>query len=135
MPWVTYTSPQIATFGKVEADLDKDGVWYEVLETSFENEDRAITDDAQDGFVRVYIDKKGLLLGGTMVGDDAGELIQEFLLLHTLNLPLSELYKKTYPYPTKSRINRKLVAGYLSKRLTYRNSAILRLLFKIKSLF
>jgi pyruvate/2-oxoglutarate dehydrogenase complex dihydrolipoamide dehydrogenase (E3) component len=135
MPWVTYTSPQIATFGKGEADLDKDGVWYEVLETSFEDEDRAITDDAQIGFVRVYIDKKGLLLGGTMVGDDAGELIQELLLLHTLSLPLLELYKKAYPYPTKSRINRKLVAGYLSRRLTYRNSVILRLLFKIKSLF
>lgn len=133
MPWVTYTTPQIATFGKNEDDLKKEGVTYEVLKTTFEDDDRAITDGVQIGFVQVYVDTNGRLLGGTMIGDDAGELIQELLLLHTLNLPLSDLYKKTYPYPTKSRINRKLVVGYMSRKLSERNSALLRFIFRIKN--
>ncbi len=134
MPWVTFTDPQVATFGKSEEDLKKDGLWYEVLTTTFEDEDRAITDGTQDGFLRVYLDKKGHLLGGTMVGDDAGELIQELLLLHQRGLPLGTLYQKTYPYPTKSRINRKLASQYLSRKLSVTSSRVLRILFKIKSL-
>ena len=55
MPWVTFTDPQAATFGKSIDDLEKEGTWYEVLKTSFEDEDRAITDDTRDGFVQVYL--------------------------------------------------------------------------------
>ena len=108
MPWVTFTDPQAATFGKSIDDLEKEGTWYEVLKTSFEDEDRAITDDTRDGFVQVYLGTKGRLLGGTMVGEDAGELISELLLLHSVQLPLSKLFDKVYPYPSKSRINRRL---------------------------
>jgi pyruvate/2-oxoglutarate dehydrogenase complex dihydrolipoamide dehydrogenase (E3) component len=134
MPWVTFTDPQVATFGKNEDDLKNEGTEYEALTTTFEDEDRAITDGVQEGFVRVYIDKKGRLLGGTMVGDEAGELVQELLLLHQRGLPLSVLYQKTYPYPTKSRINRKLASQYLARKLSTTNSTILRILFRIKSL-
>lgn len=131
MSWVTFTDPQVATFGASVEDLQKDGVSYEVLETSFEDEDRAITDGCRDGFSRVYIDKQGKLLGGTMVGDDAGELIQELLLLHSSRLSLSTLFSKVYPYPSKSRINRKLSLLFASRKLTERNKGILRFFFRI----
>ena len=131
MPWVTFTDPQVATFGTGVEDLQKAGISYETLETTFKNDDRAITDDARDGFVRVYLDSKGRLLGGTMVGEDAGELVQELILLHSLHLPLSNLFNKVYPYPSKSRINRRLVLSYMTRRLSERGKGIVRILFKL----
>ncbi len=131
MPWVTFTDPQVATFGMSVEDLQKANTLYEVLETSLKDDDRAITDDARDGFVRVYVDKKGKLLGGTMVGEDAGELIGELLLLHSMDLPLSKLFNKVYPYPSKSRINRRLMLSYMSRKLTDGNKRLLRIAFRL----
>lgn len=131
MPWVTFTDPQVATFGMSLGELQKAEIYHEVLETTFLDDDRAITDDTRDGFVRVYLDKKGKLLGGTMVGDDAGELVQELLLLYSEGMPLSTLFNKTYPYPSKSRINRRLAQVYASRKLTTRNKGVLRFMFKL----
>jgi pyruvate/2-oxoglutarate dehydrogenase complex dihydrolipoamide dehydrogenase (E3) component len=131
MPWVTFTSPQVATFGKQKSDLEKESVVFDTLEASFANDDRAITDGAREGFVCVYLDSKRRLLGGTMVGDDAGELVQELLLLQSANLPISALFDKVYPYPSKSRINRSLAVAYAKRRLTETNKKLLRILFKL----
>lgn len=131
LAWVTYTTPEVATFGKSETDLQKEGITYEAFTSSFEDEDRAITDEARTGFVRVFLDKKGLLLGGTLVGESAGELVQELLLLHYNNLSIDKLFNKVYPYPTLSRVNKRLVMSYISKRLTEGGKKFLRLLFSI----
>ena len=131
MPWVTFTDPQVGTFGTSIEDLQKAGIPYETLETTFKDDDRAVTDDARNGFVRVYLDRKGRLLGGTMVGEDAGELIGELLLLHSLHLPLSNLFNKVYPYPSKSRINRRLVLSYMKRKLSERGKGLVRILFRI----
>lgn len=131
LAWVTYTTPEVATFGKSEADLQKEGAKYETLQVSFEDEDRAITDDAQEGFVRVYLDTKGHILGGTTVGESAGELNQELLLLHYNKLPIDKLFDKVYPYPSLSRVNKRLVMLYMSKRLTSGGKRLLKVLFSI----
>lgn len=131
LAWVTYTTPEVATFGKSETDLQKEGVEYEALQASFEDEDRAITDDVQEGFVRLYLDKKGHILGGTTVGESAGELNQELLLLHYNNLTIDKLFNKVYPYPTLSRVNKRLVMSYMSKRLTIGGRRLLKVLFSI----
>jgi pyruvate/2-oxoglutarate dehydrogenase complex dihydrolipoamide dehydrogenase (E3) component len=135
MPAVTYTSPEIARFGEDEGSLTKRGVWFEIVETSFSDDDRAITDDARDGFVSVYLSREGKLLGGTMVGADAGDIISELVLLYTLDLPLRALFKKVYPYPIKGRINKKLASLYLSRSLTTRTSLLLRKLFALRNFF
>lgn len=135
IPAVTYTSPEIATFGEDEGSLTKRGVWFEIVETSFTDDDRAITDDARDGFVSVYLSREGKLLGGTMVGTDAGDIISELVLLYTLDLPLGDLFKKVYPYPIKGRINKKLASLYLSRSLTKKTSLLLRKLFALRHFF
>lgn len=127
--WVTYTSPEVATFGIDEKKAKELG--YETITTTFEHEDRAIVDENQDGFSTLYIDTKGYIHGGTMVAKNAGELSQELVLAMASRIPLSQIFNKVYPYPTAGRINRKIAGEWMSRKLTDSTSKILRTLFTL----
>ncbi len=128
--WVTYTDPEIATFGLREQDLAERKMHYIRKEISSADEDRAITDEGQFGKLIVFLDRKRRLLGGTMIAKDAGELVQELLLLRTMNKPITALFEKTYPYPTASRINRSLALMVMNGSLTGRKKSLMRALFR-----
>jgi len=130
MAWVTYTDPEIATFGLSEEALKSRGEKYQVIEQSFEDNDRSITDERTEGFMRLYIGGKGMLRGGTLVGENAGELVGELILAQTKGLTLGDLFSRVYPYPTASRINKLAAAKYMSGRLTERAKWLLRGLYK-----
>lgn len=115
--WVTYTDPEVATFGLSESELQRQKQKYEVIETSFADDDRAITEARQSGLVKLFIyDNK--VLGGTMIGKGAGELVQELILAQTHGLSVSQMLEKVYPYPTATRINKKILGEYAKKSLT-----------------
>lgn len=128
--WVTYTTPEVATFGLQPAELQRRGQRFEILETNFNEDDRAITDDYQNSRMKLYVDPKGRLLGGTMVAPHAGELIQELVLLQTLQLPLTKLFSKTYAYPNATRVNKRAASGYMTRKLTPLTRGILRWLYR-----
>lgn len=126
--WVIYSSPEIATFGLDEKRLQNRKIKYKKLELGFGGDDRAIVDDYTKGKVIVYV-SKNRIIGGSMIAPNAGELIQELILADASKLNIKELFNKTYPYPTASRINKKLVSLYFSNKLTSFNKKILRLLY------
>jgi pyruvate/2-oxoglutarate dehydrogenase complex dihydrolipoamide dehydrogenase (E3) component len=128
LSWVTYTDPEIATFGVNEQELKARGVKYEKLVTDFKDDDRAIVDEYQDGRLQIYI-AKDQILGGSMVAPHAGELFQEFVLANSANLSLSKMFEKIYPYPTASRINKRVISQYMSRKLSDGNKKLLRLLY------
>lgn len=130
--WVTYTSPELATYGLGEVELKKRNIKYEVLESSFIDDDRAITDEARYGYAKMFVDtntKK--ILGGTMVAPNAGELIQELILATQSGLTINDIFNKTYPYPTAGRINKNLVAKFQKKRLTPSIKKLMRWLYRV----
>lgn len=128
--WVTYTTPELATFGCSEEILTKRGIRYEKLETVFTDDDRAITCDATYGKSEIYIDMVSkVILGGTMVADNAGELVQELILAMEAKTPIKKFFDKIYPYPTASRINKKVVGEYFKKRFSTTQKKILRFLY------
>lgn len=129
--WITYTTPEIATFGIQEGELKKRSIKYRKLESDFSEDDRAITDDYQYGKAKLFVDSKGKVLGGTMVAPNAGELISELVLAQKSKLGVEALFDKTYAYPSASRINKRLVSVHFAEKLTKRASALLRHLFKI----
>jgi len=129
--WVTFTNPEIATFGISSKELTSRGIKHEILIESFTEDDRAITDDYRDGLVKLYIGDKGKLLGGTMVAPGAGELAQELILAQTHGMSLSDVFAKTYPYPTATRINKRIAGNYLGRKLNDRSKRVLRLLFRL----
>jgi pyruvate/2-oxoglutarate dehydrogenase complex dihydrolipoamide dehydrogenase (E3) component len=138
MSWVTFTDPEVATFGLQEKDLRKKRVNYRRLETDFESDDRAITDSHRYGKLVLYISQgsflhKEKLLGGAMVAPGAGELVQELILANTSNVPIQAIFNKIYPYPVASRINQKAILEYKQEGLTEVLKKLLRVAYKIFS--
>ncbi len=87
MSWVTFTDPELATFGLNEKQLKERGISYEKLEQDFTEDDRAVVDNFQYGKMILFISKGFLkrqkILGGTMIAPGAGEIIQELILANT----------------------------------------------------
>lgn len=138
MSWVTFTDPEVATFGLSGKELSKRKIKYEKLEQSFEEDDRAVVDNYQYGKVILFIGKKDFLkgrtiLGGTMIAPGAGEIVQELILANKENLSLNAVFNKIYPYPVASRINQKVIVGYKSRALTSTVKKLLRFAYKIFS--
>ncbi len=117
MAWVTYTSPEIATFGLNEAQLKKREISYEKIIFDFDEDDRAIVDEAQYGKLLLFI-SKDRILGGSMVAENAGELCQELILANSSGLKLKNIFGKVYPYPTASRVNKRIISLYYANKLT-----------------
>ncbi len=138
MSWVTFTDPEVATFGLQKKALKEKGTRYRRLDTDFDSDDRAITDSHRYGKLILYISQgsflhKEKILGGTMVAPGAGELIQELILANTAKVPISAIFDKIYPYPVASRINQKAIVQYKQEGLTEGLKKLLRFAFKIVS--
>lgn len=136
MSWVTFTDPELATFGLSEKQLKERKINYERLEQDFDHDDRAIVDDYRYGKMILFISSKKLfksqhILGGTMICPNAGELVQELILANTNKLPINAIFNKIYPYPVASRINQKSIVQYKQKLLTERLTKVLRFVFKL----
>jgi len=126
--WVTYTQPEIATFGISEKDSQNLG--YEKIVVSTTEDDRAVIENSSPGFVCLYLDKKSRIKGGTIVSDFASEISHELILAMHSGLPISTLFKRVHPYPSRSRITRKIAGMYLEKSLTPFIKKVLLTLFR-----
>ncbi len=128
---VTYTSPEVATFGLIPAELQKRGHKFSILEDDFVHDDRALTAGGKPAYTKLYVSHKGKILGGTMVADQAGELVQELMLAQSAGLTTAALFNKNYPYPTASRINKKLITDQARGKLTGKVKIVLSTLYRL----
>lgn len=136
MSWVTFTDPEVATFGLNEKALQKRRISYRRLETNFTNDDRAVTDNNQQGKLILFISQgsffhKEKILGGTMISEGAGELVQELILAMTSKISINKIFNKVYPYPVASRVNQKIVVEYKEEGLTPLIKKLLRWAYKL----
>lgn len=133
--WVTFTDPEVATFGMSEKQLKEKGVNYEKLELDFSDDDRAIVGHYRYSKMILLV-KKGLfdwgdkkLLGGTMVAPNAGEMFQELVLAQSAGLGIRALFNKIYPYPTGARVNKTIVLNHYLKTVKPWMKRIFKLLY------
>jgi pyruvate/2-oxoglutarate dehydrogenase complex dihydrolipoamide dehydrogenase (E3) component len=119
MPWCTYTTPEIAHVGFYEHQAREDGVEVQTLTHKFDEVDRAILDGETEGFVKVHL-KKGTdrIVGATIVGSRAGEMISEITLAMTHRIGLKKIATTIHPYPTMAEAIRKLGDQFNRTRLT-----------------
>ncbi|AUM00206.1 pyridine nucleotide-disulfide oxidoreductase [Rhodocyclaceae bacterium] len=111
IPWATFTDPEVARVGLNEQDAKAAGVKYEVTRYGIDDLDRAIADGAAEGFVKVLTEPgRDRILGVTIVGAHAGELIAEFVLAMRHRIGLNKLLGTIHIYPTMSEAN-KYAAG------------------------
>lgn len=115
VPWVTYTSPEVAHVGLTHAEAAAAGDAVTTLVVPMHDNDRAVLDGESDGFLALHL-RAGTdrILGGTLVAPHAGEMIGELALAVTHGIGLATLATTIHPYPTQAEIFRK--AGDLWNR-------------------
>ena len=111
IPWATFIDPEVARVGLNEQDAKEKGIPYEVSRYELEELDRAIADSATKGFVKVLtVPGKDKILGVTIVGLHAGDLLAEYVLAMRHGLGLNKILGTIHTYPTLAEAN-KYAAG------------------------
>ena len=111
IPWVTFVDPEVARVGLNEQEATAQGVAHEVTRYPLDDLDRAIADSETMGFVKVLTAKgSDRILGVTIVGGQAGELIAEYVLAMKHGLGLNKILATIHTYPTRAEAN-KYAAG------------------------
>jgi pyruvate/2-oxoglutarate dehydrogenase complex dihydrolipoamide dehydrogenase (E3) component/uncharacterized membrane protein YdjX (TVP38/TMEM64 family) len=111
IPWATFISPEVARVGLNEQEAKEKNIAFEVTRYNLDDLDRAIADNATEGFVKVLtVPGKDKILGVTIVGEHAGDLLAEYVLAMKHGLGLNKILGTIHTYPTLSEAN-KYAAG------------------------
>jgi pyruvate/2-oxoglutarate dehydrogenase complex dihydrolipoamide dehydrogenase (E3) component len=111
IPWATFIDPEVARVGLNEQEAQAQGVAYEVTKYGIDDLDRAIADSEAHGFVKVLtVPGKDRILGVTIVGSHAGDLLAEYVLAMKHGLGLNKILGTIHTYPTMAEAN-KYAAG------------------------
>ncbi|OZG74958.1 dihydrolipoyl dehydrogenase [Hahella sp. CCB-MM4] len=111
IPWATFTDPEVARVGLSEEEAKQQGIQYEVTRFGIDDLDRAIADNEAHGFIKVLtVPGKDKVLGATIVGYHAGELITEYISAMKHGIGLNKILGTIHIYPTLSETN-KYAAG------------------------
>lgn len=115
IPWTTFIDPEVARVGINEQEAKENGIAHEVTVFPLHELDRAITDSATKGFVKLLtVPGKDKILGVTIVGEHAGDLIGEYVLAMRHGLGLNKILSTVHAYPTYIEAN-KFAAGKWKK--------------------
>jgi pyruvate/2-oxoglutarate dehydrogenase complex dihydrolipoamide dehydrogenase (E3) component/uncharacterized membrane protein YdjX (TVP38/TMEM64 family) len=111
IPWATFIDPEVARVGLNEQEAKEKGVAYEVVKYGIDDLDRAIADSEAHGFVKVLtVPGKDKILGVTIVGTHAGDLLAEYVLAMKLGAGMNKILGTIHTYPTLAEAN-KYAAG------------------------
>jgi pyruvate/2-oxoglutarate dehydrogenase complex dihydrolipoamide dehydrogenase (E3) component len=111
IPWATFTDPEVARVGLSETEAREQGIPFEVTRYGIDDLDRAIADGTAHGFVKVLtVPGKDRILGVTIVGEHAGDLLAEYVLAMKHGLGLNKILGTIHTYPTLAEAN-KYAAG------------------------
>jgi pyruvate/2-oxoglutarate dehydrogenase complex dihydrolipoamide dehydrogenase (E3) component len=117
LPWVTYTDPELAHVGRTEASARENGEAIDVLRWNFEDNDRARTERRTEGFVKVVTGRRGWILGASIVGAHAGELILPWVLAIRQKLKIGAMAELIAPYPTLGEVSKRAAGSYYAPKL------------------
>jgi pyruvate/2-oxoglutarate dehydrogenase complex dihydrolipoamide dehydrogenase (E3) component len=116
--WVTFTDPELAQAGLTEAQARARKIKIRILRWPYHDNDRAQTERATHGHIKVITTKKGRILGVTIVGAEAGELIAMWILAIAQKLNIRALTGIVLPYPTLSEIGKRAAIDFFTPSLT-----------------
>ncbi|WP_187969490.1 dihydrolipoyl dehydrogenase family protein [Aquibium microcysteis] len=112
IPWVTFTDPELAHVGLTEAEAKKRGGRFHVLRWTYAENDRAQAERATTGFIKLVTDARGRILGASIVGANAGEMINLWALAVSKKLSVRDVAGYVPPYPTMSEIGKRAAMSY-----------------------
>lgn len=118
IPWVTYTEPELAQTGITEATARQRRLKIRILRWPYHDNDRAQAERATHGHIKVIVTRRGKILGTTIVGGQAGELITAWTLAIAQKLNIRAMTGMVVPYPTLSEIGKRAAIDYFTPSLT-----------------
>ena len=131
VPWATFTDPEVARVGLSEEEAKAQGVEYEVTRYEMDHHDRSLADGEAHGFIKVLTPpKKDKILGVTIVGYHAGELIGEFVFAMTHGMGLDSISAVTHIYPTLLEGNKFAANARRTKHLPEKYFPLMERFFK-----
>jgi len=117
LPWVTYTDPELAQVGLTEAAAHFAGENPRILQWPFSENDRAQTERDTMGLVKVVLRRNGRILGASILGAGAGDLILPWALAISQKLKIGALANLIVPYPTRGEASKRAAACYYTPTL------------------
>jgi len=119
VPWCTYTDPEVAHVGLSEKDAQNNGTAYDLFRIELADVDRAVVESEDTGFAKILAAKgSDKILGATIVGPEAGDLLHEFVLAMKAGIGLGTIGSTIHAYPTLAELARKAGDKYNKTRLT-----------------
>ncbi len=132
VPWVTYTDPELSHVGLTEVLATKQDPKASAVTWPLTENDRAQAERATDGFIKVVVGKGGVVVGATIVGRHAGELILPWVLAVQKRLKIGDMTAIIAPYPTLSEISKRVAgAWYTPKLFSERTRVVVRLMQRL----
>ncbi len=119
VPWTTFTDPEVARVGLTEEQARERHEGVNVYRQAFAGVDRALADGETDGLVKIVTGKRGRILGGHIIGPDAGNLIHEIVLAMQKNIPIGTLSQTIHVYPTLAQANQRAADNYYREKLSH----------------
>jgi pyruvate/2-oxoglutarate dehydrogenase complex dihydrolipoamide dehydrogenase (E3) component len=117
VPWVTYTDPELAHVGLTEVQARDQGLNVSTSTFTFAQNDRALAERQTEGFAKVVLGRRGKVLGATIVGRSAGELILPWILAVDRGLGVGAMAGVIAPYPTLSEVSKRAAGAYFAPAL------------------
>ena len=112
IPWVTYTDPELAHVGLSEDEVRGKYKGFQILRWPYSENDRAQAEHKTQGLIKVLVDKRGAVLGASVVGANAGEIINMWALIVSQKMNIKDVTGYVSPYPTFSEIGRRAAISY-----------------------
>ncbi len=113
VPWSVFTKPEIAQVGLTEKQAKEHGIKYTLSRTEYSDYGRTLTDGETDGFIKVISDINGIVLGATIAGHVASELIQEWTIAVQNQLSLFNIAMTQHSFPTLSIMNKRVAENWM----------------------
>jgi pyruvate/2-oxoglutarate dehydrogenase complex dihydrolipoamide dehydrogenase (E3) component len=119
MPWCTYTDPEVAHVGLYEHEALERGIETDQYTMPLSENDRAIADGEEEGFVKILVKRGGdEILGATLVASHAGEIVSELTLAMVNKVGLGKFLNVIHPYPTQAEAIKRAAGAYTRTRMT-----------------
>lgn len=115
IPWATYTDPELAHVGLAEEQARKQHRGVKVLRWPYAENDRAQTEGRTSGLIKVVVSRKGRILGASIVGYQAGEMINMWSLAISQKMKIGAISGYIAPYPTVSEISKRAAVTHLAR--------------------
>ncbi|MBN2298391.1 MAG: NAD(P)/FAD-dependent oxidoreductase [Deltaproteobacteria bacterium] len=117
IPWTVFTEPEISHVGKMESQLKKKGIAYEVIHARYDDYGAAIAEGVDTGFVKAFISRTGKILGVRIAGEGSGGMINEWGLAIQKGLRITDILFLQHSFPTMAFLNKRIAETWAMNRM------------------